>query len=206
VQRGARVILALDSSAGMVSTCQVQANTHGLPVVAIEASAEHIPVPDASYDLGMANHVLFHVPDVTVALQEMWRVLKPGGRAVLTTAGADSAKRLESLHREAALRLGYQPTGRVIDRFNMDHLDVVRSVFSTAQRDIRDDAFVFPTAEVTLRYYASGMIDALANRPADNSHREPMLRLVGEGVEAVIARDGVFRDPKPAGCFVVMKT
>ena len=142
-KRGVRVILALDSSAGMVSTSQRQANTHGLPVVAIEASAEHIPAPDASYDLGMANHVLFHVADVTVALRELRRVLKSGGRAVLTTASADSAKRLESLHREAALRLGYQPTGRVIDRFNMDHLDVVRSAFPTAQRDIRDDAFVF---------------------------------------------------------------
>jgi cyclopropane fatty-acyl-phospholipid synthase-like methyltransferase len=57
VQRGVRVILALDTSAGMVSTSHQHASAHGLPVVAIEASAERIPVPEASYDLGMANHV-----------------------------------------------------------------------------------------------------------------------------------------------------
>jgi ubiquinone/menaquinone biosynthesis C-methylase UbiE len=206
VQRGARVILALDTSPGMVSTSQRQADAHGLPVVAIEASAERIPVPDAGYDLGMANHVRFHVGDVVAALRELRRVLKPGGHAVLTTAGANSASRLESLHREAAERLGYKPTGRVIDRFNMEHLDLVRSVFPTAERDIRDDAFLFPSTDVTLRYYASGMIDAIADRPVDDGHRDRLLRLVAEGVEPIIAREGVFRDPKPAGCFVVTRT
>ncbi|HEY1294555.1 MAG TPA: class I SAM-dependent methyltransferase [Chloroflexota bacterium] len=206
VKRGVRVILALDTSPGMVSTSQQQAIAHGLPVVAIEASAERIPVTDASYDLGMANHVLFHVADVAAALRELRRVLKDGGRAVLTTAGADSAARLESLHCDAARRLGYQPAGRVIERFNMDHLDLVRSVFPTTQRYIRDDAFVFPSTELTLRYYASGMIDAIENRPVDNGHREPLMRLVGEAVDAIIAREGVFRDPKPAGCFVVTKS
>jgi ubiquinone/menaquinone biosynthesis C-methylase UbiE len=206
VKRGVRVILALDTSAGMVSTSQQQAGAHGLPVVAIEASAERIPVPDASYDLGMANHVLFHVADVAAALRELRRVLKPGGRAVLTTAGANSSARLESLHREASQRLGYQPAVRVIDLFNMDHLDLVRSIFPTAQRYMRDDAFLFPSTDVTLRYYASGMVDAIEHRPVDNAHRERLLRLVGEAVDAIIAREGVFRDPKPAGCFVVTNT
>jgi ubiquinone/menaquinone biosynthesis C-methylase UbiE len=206
VRRGARVILALDTSPGMVSTSQQQAHAQRLPVVAIEASAERIPVPDASYDLGMANHVLFHVADVPTALRELRRVLKDSGRAVLSSAGANSSARLESLHREAAERLGLRPTGRVIERFNMEHVDVVRSVFPTTRRDIRDDAFVFPSTEVTLRYYASGMIDAIENRPLDNSHRDRLLRVVGEGVDAIIAREGVFRDPKPSGCFVVTKT
>ncbi len=206
VQRGVRVILALDTSAGMVATTQQQANAHGLPVVAIEASAERIPVPDASYDLGMSNHVLFHVADVAAALRELWRVLKDGGRAVLSTAGARSSATLESLHREASQRLGYQPAGRVIDRFNTDHLDRVRSVFPAAQLSIRDDAFLFPSTDVALRYYASGMIDAIENRPPDNNHRDRLLSLVGDGVDAIIAREGVFRDPKPAGSFLVTKT
>jgi hypothetical protein len=62
---------------------------------------------------------------------------------------------------------------------------------------------VFPSADVTLRYYASGMIDAIVDPQADNSHRSKLLELVGEGVHSIIAQEGVFRDPKPAGCFVV---
>ena len=66
--------------------------------------------------------------------------------------------------------------------------------------------FCFPNTDFSLRYYASGMVAAIENRPVDNGHRERLLELVGEGVEAIIAQEGVFRDPKPAGCFVVTKT
>jgi hypothetical protein len=49
------------------------------------------------------------------------------------------------------------------------------------------------------------MIDAIVNPPADGSHRSQLLEVVAEEVESVIARDGVFRDPKPIGCFLVRK-
>ena len=42
-----------------------------------------IALPDAGLDMVLANHVLEHVDDAA-ALAEMFRVLKPGGRAVLT--------------------------------------------------------------------------------------------------------------------------
>jgi SAM-dependent methyltransferase len=44
-----------------------------------------IGYPDESFDFVMANHVLEHVDDDARALAELWRVLKPGGRAVLQT-------------------------------------------------------------------------------------------------------------------------
>ncbi|MDQ6672987.1 MAG: class I SAM-dependent methyltransferase [Chloroflexota bacterium] len=59
IARGVRAILGVDASPAMVAATQRQANTQGLPVVSIEGDAERLPVPDASYDLSMANHVLF---------------------------------------------------------------------------------------------------------------------------------------------------
>lgn len=38
---------------------------------------------DDSFDMVMANHVLEHVPDDVSAMKELYRVLKPGGHAVL---------------------------------------------------------------------------------------------------------------------------
>ena len=38
-----------------------------------------VRLPDASYDVVMANHVLEHIPDDRKAMQELFRLLKPGG-------------------------------------------------------------------------------------------------------------------------------
>jgi len=44
-----------------------------------------IPYPEASFDWVFCNHVLEHVPDDAKALRELFRVLKPGGIAILQT-------------------------------------------------------------------------------------------------------------------------
>jgi hypothetical protein len=54
-----------------------------------------------------------------------------------------------------------------------------------------------------MRYYASGIVKAIASPPADASHRSQLLALGAGEVESVVAREGVFRDPKSTGCFVV---
>lgn len=51
--------------------------THRLDITAL-------PFPDASYDVVMAHHVLEHIDDDRRAIGEMFRVLKPGGFAVLS--------------------------------------------------------------------------------------------------------------------------
>ena len=40
-------------------------------------------MPDAHLDVVMTSHVLEHVPDTGKALDEVYRVLKPGGSLVL---------------------------------------------------------------------------------------------------------------------------
>jgi SAM-dependent methyltransferase len=41
-------------------------------------------LPAAAYDVVMANHVLEHIPDDHTAMLELFRLLKPGGVALLT--------------------------------------------------------------------------------------------------------------------------
>ena len=41
------------------------------------------PKPDATYDAVLCVHVLEHVPDDAKALREIFRILKPGGWAIL---------------------------------------------------------------------------------------------------------------------------
>ncbi|MBK7727670.1 MAG: methyltransferase domain-containing protein [Gammaproteobacteria bacterium] len=50
-----------------------------------QMNIEHIPFPDHSFDMVIANHVLEHVGDDRRALAEIHRVLQAGGVAVLQT-------------------------------------------------------------------------------------------------------------------------
>lgn len=47
------------------------------------AAAEALPYPSCSFDLVLSHEVLEHVADDRLAAQEMVRVLRPGGRAVI---------------------------------------------------------------------------------------------------------------------------
>jgi SAM-dependent methyltransferase len=51
------------------------------PMVPLDVEA--LPFPDASFDLIICNHVLEHVGDDRRAMRELWRALKPSGRAIL---------------------------------------------------------------------------------------------------------------------------
>jgi ubiquinone/menaquinone biosynthesis C-methylase UbiE len=200
--RGIRALLGVDSSPAMVAASQLQANEHGLPIVTIQADAQHLPLADDTYDRAMANHMLFFVAHQTAALQEIRRVLKGSGRLVLTTDALDHTAALHALHVEAVRQLGYVESVRVGHRFSLEHLELVRSVFPNAQRFVREDAFLFPTAEAALRFYVTSGVDAIEDCPHDGSHRAPLIALVGERIDAIIRQEGVFRVAKNAGCFV----
>ncbi len=48
------------------------------------ADAQSLPLPDGSVDVAFANMYLHHCPDPLAVLSEMVRILKPGGRLVIT--------------------------------------------------------------------------------------------------------------------------
>ena len=67
--------------------------------------AQKTTFPDDSFDVVMANHMLFHVADIDATLEEFKRVLKPGGVIVASTDGANNMPELQVLLRRAILLL-----------------------------------------------------------------------------------------------------
>jgi ubiquinone/menaquinone biosynthesis C-methylase UbiE len=48
-----------------------------------QGNATNLPFPDASFDIVWTQHTAMNVPDKSLFYQELWRVLKPGGRLAL---------------------------------------------------------------------------------------------------------------------------
>jgi ubiquinone/menaquinone biosynthesis C-methylase UbiE len=90
-----------DLSPGMVQAALRNAEHLGLVADGRVADAERIPYDDATFDVVVGHAVLHHIPDVELALREVLRVLKPGGRFVFagepTKIGDWYARRLGSL-------------------------------------------------------------------------------------------------------------
>ncbi|MCB9426064.1 MAG: methyltransferase domain-containing protein [Flavobacteriales bacterium] len=49
------------------------------PLADVKADICNLPFEDGSFDVILCNHVLEHIPDDTKAMQELYRILKPGG-------------------------------------------------------------------------------------------------------------------------------
>ncbi|MBL0013785.1 MAG: methyltransferase domain-containing protein [Flavobacterium sp.] len=52
------------------------------PLADVKADICNLPFEDNAYDVILCNHVLEHIPDDTKAMQELFRVLKPGGLGI----------------------------------------------------------------------------------------------------------------------------
>ena len=100
------------------------------PLADVKADICNLPFEDNQYDVILCNHVLEHIPDDTKAMQELYRVLKPGGMAILqipqdlsrvTTFADDTIKD----QKERAKIFGQYDHVRIYGR---DYFDKLRSI------------------------------------------------------------------------------
>jgi SAM-dependent methyltransferase len=81
-------VIGVDIADRMVEALRERAAAAGLPqVTAARMDAEQLALPDDSVDVVLCALGLMYLPDPGQALQEVKRVLRPGGRAVLAVWG-----------------------------------------------------------------------------------------------------------------------
>jgi demethylmenaquinone methyltransferase/2-methoxy-6-polyprenyl-1,4-benzoquinol methylase len=73
------VFCGIDVSNEMLGVADVEMRQAGMTPELQQANILSIPHVDQSFDLVMAAHVLEHLPEPQLALEEMIRVLRPGG-------------------------------------------------------------------------------------------------------------------------------
>ncbi|HEX5479864.1 MAG TPA: class I SAM-dependent methyltransferase [Dehalococcoidia bacterium] len=195
-------VVAFDLSAGMATEAREHARSLSLDARIVRASAMRIPLRDGACDRVLAAHMLYYMPDIAGALREMRRVLRPGGRITIT-ANMKTPSRFDEVEREAGDALGMATlTENSAQRFSMDDLDLVRSVFPAAERHVREDALVFPAAEPAMRYWMSFAPDQVRGDPAREDALPVLAAKMHAVIDAIIGREGAFRVPKGGGCFV----
>lgn len=113
------VITGIDVNEDVLAAARARCNE--LPQVSFErGDILDLPVGDESYDLAIAKQVLYAVSDIEAALEELFRVVKAGGRVAVTAVDrrshvkhtptdlmqrADEVYRAESDHSQLGTRL-----------------------------------------------------------------------------------------------------
>ena len=89
-----------DLSSGMLDSAWRNLVVTGRAYNFKEIDAQSIPFEDETFDVVIANHMLYHVPDKAKALTEIKRVLKTGGRFFATTVGDNHLKEITDWFRQ----------------------------------------------------------------------------------------------------------
>jgi len=92
VRRGASVIAvdwALEEVTGVRDMLGAMAlegefDPERIPTAALRGDIAHLSFPDETFDQIICSEILEHIPEDVRALQELFRVLKPGGRMAVT--------------------------------------------------------------------------------------------------------------------------
>ena len=114
-----------------------------------------IPCKDESFDLVIANHVLFYCDDIPSVLKEVRRVLAPGGRFLCSTYGKAHMQEVSQLVQDFDERIVLS-ADRLYERFGRENgQSILAPFFPKAQWLSYEDCLLVQDAEPLISYVLS---------------------------------------------------
>lgn len=112
--RAGASVMAIDFAEGMLRFLQEKLQREGIDGVEIQRmDGQALEFPDETFDAAGSGFGVVWFPDREKGLREMRRVLKPGGRAFITSTGHPGSSALQELIAEASRAAGVHIAGPV---------------------------------------------------------------------------------------------
>jgi 2-polyprenyl-3-methyl-5-hydroxy-6-metoxy-1,4-benzoquinol methylase len=162
-------------------------------VLFTQADAQRLCFASNELDFVTCMHMMYHVPDISRAVAELARVLKPGGMLVITANSAHTKPELRKFKSTAATLLG---TTHAPDATALFSIESAASLLSDHFYDVSTTLYTShivldePTPYVD--YFDS--LRSFWDVPLGDESWQQVLETVRSGVEEAIARDGEFRE------------
>ena len=194
VPRGWTVVLT-DMSGGMLCETRASLARLGHPFTYMQADAQAVPFRDASFDAVIANHMLYHVPDIPRALAEFRRVLKPSGFCYAATMGLANMREMNDL---ASRFFSIPRMTESTAHFGLESGETfMRNAFSEVKLVRYPDSLVITEAQPLVDYICSMRV---RSRITDDQ-----ITAMRQHVESEITKHGELRMTKDSGMFIASR-
>ena len=184
-----------DLSAGMLDAARGAVDPiDSIDLVATRAcDAQDLPFPDASFDIVVANHMLYHVPDPARAAAEFARVLRPGGVLLAATNGPNHLDVIADISRQVFGRSSIDFVDRRFGRSNGG--EILGTAFEDVEWQPHPGRLVCDDPAAVVAYIESSS----AGQEADPSQLAALTQAVQDRFQAA---EGVVTMTTDAGCFI----
>jgi ubiquinone/menaquinone biosynthesis C-methylase UbiE len=156
-----------------------------------------IPYEDDSFDVIIARHMLYHVPDLDRALSEVKRVLKPNGKFYVSTNGKEHMQELVLLMRDYDKNIEFNPT-KWAEKFGLENGgEILKKYFNDViVEDFLGQIVVHKTEPVVS--YVTSMIKA-----REYFSKKEELERFYQYIEEEINKEGALRITTRPGIFIM---
>jgi SAM-dependent methyltransferase len=162
------------------------------PPTLVAADAQSLPLTEASLDVVMMMHMLYHVPDPAMAVAEAARVLRPVGKLLVATNGrrhlAEMNEMWLPLLDRTGLRASLQDAGLVNPLVTADDARrfVAMQFGDPDEHWLRSSVVVTDPAPVVRHAASTTAAQELG------LHRDELVQELAGAITAQIRRDGQF--------------
>jgi len=147
-------IIISDISQGMVN--DAIANLKDIDNITYNCfDCHHIPYENESFDIVIANHLMFYLKDIPSMLKEVKRVLKPNGYFFCSTYGKNHMKEITTLVKEYDSRITLSNVS-LYDIFGLENgKEILKQVFDNVQLEYYDDYLLVDNMDDIANYILS---------------------------------------------------
>jgi SAM-dependent methyltransferase len=193
-------IILSDFSEGMLHDTikNLEGCTQNISYEVIDAG--EIKFPDNTFDIVIANNMLYHLPDVRQAISEIGRVLKETGKFYSTTMGCNDMKEIRDIIKEFNPSSKHnESTGLLRKNFSLENGEQQLKVsFKEVKLIRREDSLEITESDPLIKYFLS------CNGIADNnvSLSEAEHKKFKEFLDRKIDANGNIHISKDSGMFI----